>query len=194
MIPTIEEVIGLIQTSGLSQKRIAQLAGVSQSAITKLVHRKMNPSYDLVRNLYEAVQKNALQSKRQMKAKEIATYKMVTVPKDASLRDASKVMKAHGISQVPVTDGGQFVGTISESIITSQFAEQLLDSKGIERLLKAKVESLMKAPMPIIDEALSVESVAGLLSYCDGVMTSRKGKVVGIITRADFHKLLVSRM
>ena len=60
-------------------------------------------------------------------AKSIIDHKdlkqFVTIGKDAILQDAVRQMKELDISQIPITDGDDIVGSISESIVLSQILE-----------------------------------------------------------------------
>jgi len=48
----------------------------------------------------------------------------------------------------------------------------------------------MELPFPQVDENIAVKAIIPLLDYSKAVITTRKGKVVGIITDADLRKLL----
>ena len=55
---------------------------------------------------------------------------------------------------------------------------------------KLKVEEIMEESFPIIDEDSSVDVVKTLLTHHQAVLTSKRGKITGIITRSDLLKLL----
>ena len=53
LLPPIEDLKKKRIRLGLSQRKFASYLGVSQSAVTKIENRKLNPSYELVRKAYE---------------------------------------------------------------------------------------------------------------------------------------------
>ena len=95
-------------------------------------------------------------------------------------------MSKHSFSQLPVYDDDKIVGSISESEINNFISE----GKNIEMLPKKQVGNLMGADFPKVDEDYPVEPITSLLKHSPAVMTTRKGKIVGIITRADLLKLI----
>jgi predicted transcriptional regulator len=54
-----------------------------------------------------------------------------------------------------------------------------------------QVKYIMSAEFPQIEETTPLEPVTYLLQYSPAVLTTRKGKVVGIITKADLFKLII---
>src|SRR5439155_14768038 len=56
MMPDLEEIPRLRKALGLTQTAIARLANVSQSTIVKIEKRQMNPSYDSVKRIMNALQ------------------------------------------------------------------------------------------------------------------------------------------
>jgi len=50
---------------------------------------------------------------------------------------------------------------------------------------------MISAEFPQIEEITPLESLSYLLRYYPAVLTTRKGKVVGMITKADLFKLII---
>jgi len=59
-----------------------------------------------------------------------------------------------------------------------------------EELPKMEAGDLMTDAFPQIDENYPVDTILSLLRYSQAILTTRKGKVVGIITKSDLFKLL----
>jgi predicted transcriptional regulator len=95
-------------------------------------------------------------------------------------------MRESGYSQLPVFNGVQHVGSISEFKILSL----LRDGSKMEDLGELTVGSIMMDSFPIVSEEAAVEVVTSLLSASNAVLVSRKGSIVGIITSSDVLKLL----
>ncbi|HVP72008.1 MAG TPA: pyridoxal-phosphate dependent enzyme, partial [Gemmatimonadaceae bacterium] len=72
---------------------------------------------------------------------------IVSTAPGASVRQALRLMSLHDISQLPVLDGRDCVGSISEAAISARALED-------PKLLDAAVSAVMDAPFPIVDGAL----------------------------------------
>ena len=55
MLPNLEEIPRLRRALGLSQPRLASMVGISQSAVAKIERGKTNPSYAVVKRLFECL-------------------------------------------------------------------------------------------------------------------------------------------
>jgi len=60
--------------------------------------------------------------------------------------------------------------------------------------LKPQDHAVILDPIfPQVDENSSYELIIDLLKYTQAVLTTRKGKIVGIITKANLRKLIKSK-
>jgi cystathionine beta-synthase len=126
-----------------------------------------------------------LQSKRSDGTGEAAT--IVSVTPGATVRQALRLMSLHDISQLPVMDGANCVGSVSDWSLS---ARSLDDTK----LLDATVGQVMDAPFPVVDLSQPVDAVAKLLSKSNpAVLVRTNGSVHGIVTRSDMLNFLMAR-
>ena len=95
-------------------------------------------------------------------------------------------MRKNNYSQLPVYDDNEIVGSISEKDINNYISI----GKDLELLPKKQVGSMMGNPFPQVEENFPVEPITHLLDHSHAVLTTKKGKVVGIITKADSLKLI----
>ena len=102
------------------------------------------------------------------------------------VKAATELMRSSGISQMPVFQGRQHVGSISENRIL----ERLREGERMEAIGERRVSDLMEDAFPIINEDTPIEAVTALLSSSHAVMVGRNGNMTGIITSADLLKLL----
>jgi len=78
---------------------------------------------------------------------------LVSVPLGVTIEQAVNLMREHNISQVPVIEGGEVVGSISET--------RILDILVSDPVAKSKpVAEYMEKPFPVITEDASVEEIA----------------------------------
>jgi cystathionine beta-synthase len=112
---------------------------------------------------------------------------VVSVAPGTTVRQALRLMSQHDVSQLPVMDGANCVGSVSDWSLS---AKSLDNSK----LLDMTVSEVMDPPFPMVDAGQHVESVAKLLSKSNpAVLVRRDGTVQGIVTRSDLLQFIMAR-
>ena len=103
------------------------------------------------------------------------------------VRQALGLMRLHDVSQLPVLDEGQCVGSVTEYALTQRGLES-------SRFLDAVVGEVMDEPFPVVDAVQPVESVQKLLSKATpAVLVREAGTIHGIVTRSDMLAYLMAR-
>ncbi len=123
---------------------------------------------------------------------------LVTIEEKDSMQHALALMREHQIRMLPVLAKGELVGVVSDSDLKRASASDatLLDIHELLYLIsKIKVHDIMtRNPITVPDE-YTVEEAAQVLMErkISGVpVTDRNGKLVGVITRHDIFKILIS--
>ncbi|HMA23814.1 MAG TPA: pyridoxal-phosphate dependent enzyme, partial [Gemmatimonadaceae bacterium] len=112
---------------------------------------------------------------------------VVSITPGATVRQALRLMALHDVSQLPVMDGPNCVGSVSDWSLS---AKSLDDTK----LLDATVSHVMDGPFPIVDIDQPVDGVAKLLSKANpAVLVRSNGHVQAIVTRSDMLNYLMTR-
>ena len=112
---------------------------------------------------------------------------IVGVTPGQTVRQAIRLMHLHDVSQLPVMDGGNCVGAVSDWSLSTKSLE---DTK----VLDMTVSQVMEPPFPIVDDQQSADSVAKLLSKSNpAVLVRTNGKLTGIVTRSDLLAYLMAR-
>ena len=120
-------------------------------------------------------------------AKSGDTPTVVSTTAGATVRQALRLMSQHDVSQLPVLDGANCVGAVSESVLASRGLE---DSKVLDRT----VGDVMDAPFPVVDDGLPVDQVVKLVTKNNpAVLVRRSGAIAGILTRSDLLHFLMAR-
>jgi cystathionine beta-synthase len=116
--------------------------------------------------------------------KENGAPALIQVAPAATVRQALNLMSTYNVSQLPVLDGPDGVGAVSE---------QALMAAALERpeTLDRPVSEVMDPPFPVVDGELPVERLATLLSReTPAALVRREGRLAGIVTRYDLlHQL-----
>jgi len=118
-------------------------------------------------------------------AVDIANGPVVPVRPDDSVSRAVRIMEERDYSQLPVMDGNVVVGSISDSCIVKK-----LESGELKNDVDLMVRMIMDPPFPVVDAGCSVVLVRPLVLHYPAVLVSDKGEIKGIITKADFFKIL----
>jgi len=184
MLPSLEEISKKRRILGLTQKELARLAGVSQSLIAKLESGRIDSSYTKVKAIFDALKQ--VEIKREVPVKEILHGEVVGVQKNDKVSKAARLMRDHDYSQLPVFDGERVVGSISEKTILSQ----ILAGKDLSQVSALLVEEVMEEAFPQVGDDTPLSLISSVLQIYPAVLVARKGKIVGIITKADLLKML----
>ncbi len=109
---------------------------------------------------------------------------LIHVAPEASVRQALNLMSTYNVSQLPVLDGGDGVGAVSEQALMAR-------AIGQPKILDSPVREVMDPPFPVVDSQSPVAQLASLLSRTTpAALVRRDGTVVGIVTRYDLlHQL-----
>ena len=115
------------------------------------------------------------------------TPTIVSVTPGQTVRQALRLMSLHDVSQLPVMDGTNCVGSVSDWSLSAKSLDNT-------KLLDATVSEVMDAPFPVVDVAQPVDAVAKLLSKSNpAVLVRTNGTVQGIVTRSDMLNYLMAR-
>ncbi|HIH11866.1 TPA: CBS domain-containing protein [Candidatus Woesearchaeota archaeon] len=177
MIQSLEQIRHLRKKYHLSQKDLAQRAGVSQSLIAKIESGSLDPTFTKAQHIFTALEK--LQDTREVKAKQIMNTKVLIAGSHESLREIIKRMKNKGISQVPVMEKGKVVGMISENTILFKIAEHPT------RINTLTAGEVMDNVPPIVGMETGLQTLLYLLQEFPVVLVAEKGETKGIISKTD---------
>ncbi|MGA3110895.1 MAG: CBS domain-containing protein [Candidatus Bathyarchaeia archaeon] len=184
MFPELEDIAKRRRQLGLKQSELAKAAGVSQSLIAKLEAGTIDSSYTKVKTIFDVLER--FEFKTKVQAERIIHTEVVSVQKSEPVSEVVKIMKEHGYSQIPVFDGKQPVGSISEKAIL----RQILAGKDLEEISMLPTEMIMEEAFPQINEDAPLSLITSLLQNYSAVLVSKKGIILGIITKADLLRML----
>lgn len=183
MLPRLDSIKQARLKIGLTQQKLATLTGVSTSMINQIESGRCQPSYSTARKIFEVLW--SLESQSSMKAGDICSKEIVKLKTSDSLNDAIKKMQDLSISQVPVFEGSEVVGVVTEDGIV----KHLLDNDETQRK-KIRLSEIMEPRPPIVDYDTPVKTLVSLIRYSKCVLVSKQSKIVGIITASDTLKLV----
>jgi cystathionine beta-synthase len=104
---------------------------------------------------------------------------LVSLKPVANVRQALNLMGTYGVSEIPVIDGSDCVGSLTEGALMARALEAAA-------VLEAPVSEVMGPPYPVVDAMLPIERLTAFLSReSPAVLVRRDGKIAGIVTRYD---------
>ncbi len=112
---------------------------------------------------------------------------VVSVAPGATVRQAIGLMSLHDVSQLPVMDGSNCIGSVSDWSLSQKSLEN-------PKLLDTTISEIMDSPFPMVASDQPVDSVVKLLSKANpAVLVQEHGVVQGIVTRSDMLHFMMSR-
>jgi predicted transcriptional regulator len=183
-LPNLEEIKKQRRQLGLTQAELARRAGVSQSLVAKIENGRSEPSYPHVRRIFEALERESLKVRPELRVGEVCSRRLVTALRGDRVQEAVAVMRRHQISQLPIFEGEVQVGSLTERVIS----QELAGLHTPDELARMRVADVMGDTFPQVDEATPLHAAAGLLQTESAVLVTRDGRPLGILTKADLLK------
>lgn len=169
---------------GITQKTLATMTGVSTSMINQIESGRSQPSYETAKKIFDSLA-NLEGKSSSHKAGDFCSKEVVKLKPSNTLHDAIKKMHESSISQIPIFNGYEPVGVISEDGIVKHLADI-----GEAELKNAKLADTMEPVPPIVDYDTPANVLVPLIRYSKCILVSKKAKIVGIITASDTLKMM----
>ncbi len=181
-LPTPADLKKLRTDLHLTQHELASRAGVSQPLIARIEAGDVDPRLSTLRKIF-----NAFDAARKEKIDviNIMHSPVIHTSSNSSIEEAARIMEEHGFSQMPVIDSGVPVGSISTDQIVRSMTDQ--DLKKVSHFL---VRNIMGDSFPTVSPTTDMNTVSRILEENPAVLVLEKGKVVGVVTKHDFMKML----
>ena len=160
------------------------MTGVSTSMINQIESGRSQPSYETAKRVFDSLA--SLEGKSSShKAGDFCSKDVVKLKPSNTLHDAIKKMHESSISQIPIFNGQEPVGVISEDGIVRHLADL-----GEAELKNAKLADTMEPVPPIVDYDTPANVLVPLIRYSKCILVSKKSKIIGIITASDTLKMM----
>ena len=122
MLPKIESIRQMRQKIGITQKKLADMTGVSTSMINQVESGRSKPSYETAKRIFDSLASLEGRSSSHTVG-DFCSSDIVKLKPTDTLHDAIKKMHELSISQIPVFDGLDVVGLISDDGIVRHITE-----------------------------------------------------------------------
>lgn len=184
MLPKIESIKQIRTRLGVTQKKLGAMSGVSTSMINQIESGRSKPNYDTARRIFESLATLEGQSSSH-RAVDCCSREIIKLRPSNTLHDAIRQMQKYSISQIPVFDGKDPVGVVSEDGIMRHLTEL-----GDAKLKETRLSGTMEPVPPIVDQDTPANVLVPLIRFTKCILVSKRSRIVGIITASDALKMM----
>jgi predicted transcriptional regulator len=196
-LPELSKIREIRKKLNMSQRELASKAGVSQSLIAKIESNSIDPSFNKVRQIFDAFEEEIRRQKvegkelgEQLTVYDLSTKGVISVSPGQTVGEVVDRMMKGRFTQLPVMEGDRVVGAITDDRIRGYTIDETRSgSKTYDEVMETPVSEVMEPPFSILNDDTSIELASLHLQREEAVLVSRKGVIVGILTSADFLDL-----
>jgi cystathionine beta-synthase len=117
----------------------------------------------------------------------VAQPTLVSVTPASQVRQALNLMSTWGVSQLPVVEGQEVVGGLTEAGLSGRALTQ-------PALLLQAVREAMDPPFPVVDATTPLDHLATILATtAPAAVVRQNGTLIGIVSRHDLLQQLIGR-
>ena len=144
--------------------------------INQIESGRSAPSYNTAKRIFEVLASKESEASAH-NAGELCSQKIVKLKPTNTLGEAMVKMDKEKISQIPIFDGNDAVGVITDSGIIGHMSD------GVSK--KIRIEDIMEPAPPIVENETPASTLAPLIKYSKCILVRKGTKIIGIITGAD---------
>jgi len=185
LLPSLETIRQKREQLHVSQKKLAAMTGVSTSMINQIESGASKPSYPTAKKIFEILAKLEGQSSSHI-AGEICKSPIIKMKITQTVNEAIKKMNGLAISQIPIFDGDEPVGIVSEEGL----ARLQLAVPNIPQWKKTQLKDVMTSVPPIVNYDTPANTLGPILGFAKCILVSKNSKMIGIITATDTLKMI----
>ena len=154
------------------------MVDVSTSMINQIESGRCKPSYETGATIFKTL--NNYEESKSETAEDICTWNIVKLKTTNTIDDAKKKMNSVGISQIPIFDGKDPKGVVTEQGILSRLA----DADDKSNYKKTRLGDVMEKIPAIVTHDTPVKSIVQLIRTGKFLLVSKDTKF-GIITASN---------
>jgi len=141
---------------------------------TRYLGKMFNDDWMRERNFLEATKPKAMDLVASHK-----DLKLLTIDANATVNEVLEILSKYSISQIPVTDKGEYVGSLNDNYLFNK----LIENNDIKNYT---VKTMMQPAFPVVGEKATIEEVSKLITKDNNAVLLRDlGGNMHIITKHD---------
>ena len=182
--PHLNDIKHLRKKLGITQKELEEKLNIPQSTISRIENGSTDPPYSKIKKIYEYLEGERKAHKKMKKqAEDIMIRNIISIKPSSSIRDAADLMNKHGISQLPILEKHQNLGSLTSKKIQKFITEN-------PKIINGDVSLIKELPFPEVNRDWSIKDISNLLENYPAVLVKDENyNFIGIITDADLLKL-----
>ena len=183
-LPDPFEIKTLRKRLKITQKEVGQKLKIPQSTVSRIESGMIDPPYSKLKKIFEFLENERMRrDKSKNHAEDIMTLNIISVNPNSTIKEAIDLMNYNGISQLPILNDKQNLGSITSKRIQSELIENPL-------IINMDVCLIKELPFPEVDRKWNAKDISSLLiNYPAVLVKDSQHNFIGIITDADFLKL-----
>ena len=103
---------------------------------------------------------------------------LISISPNATVKEALHLMNKYGISQLPVLEMGESIGSVLESVLLTKALEN-------PKNLDEKISRFMDPSFPVVGDNCSIEHATALLKEHPALLVKSGNQINGIVTKFD---------
>ena len=181
-LPPLSEIKRLRKKLDISQKELGYILHIPQYTISRIENGAIDPPYSKFKKVYEYLENERKKRKKSKKhAEDIMVQKIISINSISTIREAVDLMNNHEISQLPIFENNQNLGSITSKKIQKYITDN-------PQIINMDVSLIKELPFPEIEKNWNVRDISDLLLQYSAVLVRENNDYIGIITDSDLLK------
>ena len=146
ILPDLKEIKNIRRKLNLTQEDIEDALNIPQATISRIENGQGNPSYFTVKSIFNYLEHEGLRRKKGgQKAEDIMTTEIISINRNSSIKSAVNLMNEHDLSQLPIFENGQNIGSLTAKKIQKSITDN-------PELINASIDIIRELPFPEIEK------------------------------------------
>ncbi len=183
ILPSLHSIKRLRKKLNISQNELGKILNIPQSTISRIENKTIDPPYSKFKRIYEYLEKQRrMREKSKKHAGDIMIKNIISINPNSTIKKAISLMNEHEISQLPILEKNQNLG----SITSKKIQKYIIDHPEI---INKDIFLIRELPFPEVDKNWNIKDISDLLLKYPAVLVKEDNKYIGIITDSDLLRL-----
>ncbi|MFX1327759.1 MAG: CBS domain-containing protein [Promethearchaeota archaeon] len=183
ILPALNDIKRLRKKLNISQQELGRILDIRQSTISRIENGTIDPPYSKLKKIYEYLEnERKIRVKSKKHAEDVMIKNIISIKSKSTIREAVFLLNKHEISQLPIIENNQNLGSITSKKIQKYITDN-------PEIINMDVSLVKELPFPEIGKNWSVKDISDLLLKYPAVLVRQNNDYIGIITDSDLLKI-----